>query len=550
MEFMKNKIEKYAQNLRIETETLIASRCGKSCECTYDSCDTAVDMYCQKKLQTTFCTNCGMLVNLERSNVFLANRFSNLTTDDPRIREMICATTGLDTMLVEIYQNEDMFNLMYFGTYSGVYRRYPLRYAAGTYDPRYRPWYVSAASGNKNVIFLIDSSAQTTDDQFKTITQIFSFLLSTFSFNDYVGLVNIGNDELVFSPYLLRANYVGTGYITNFFKKLSPRGEANLENSINKLYDIIDRSFDSDRTSGCNTFIIYISAGSPTQGIKSNNDLYDLIINRESVIDKNKPFYFTYTLGESEYNSNFPYYLACNKDGIYENVDVNNFYPSFLSYFQTIGLTSTESSLVYAEPYSSASDGGFITTASISVFDRSRDIPFRVGVIGLDMSIDDLLTIGRIDEVYLAFSEINKSACQLLSLTQCQIESIRPDKYKCKNMNLLDKKVFTGCAPIPDSMDLCAEKVSEDVFCKGDINPNADSQILNCCSVNSCFNYTLPLVKLLIITTLILTLLTVIIRRFFMDKWNKMCCKRFRIEKKLKVPRIEYIFDEVRKINK
>jgi hypothetical protein len=108
----------------------------------------------------------------------------------------------------------------------------------------------------KNVIFLIDSSIHTTADQFKAITNIISFLLSTLTFNDYVGLVNIGNDELVFSPYLLRANYVGTGYITNFFKKLSPKGEANLENSINTMYNIIDRSFDSDRTSECNTFII------------------------------------------------------------------------------------------------------------------------------------------------------------------------------------------------------------------------------------------------------------------------------------------------------
>jgi hypothetical protein len=110
-------------------------------------------MSCQKKWMTDYCTNSGKLVSIEFSMMFFANRFSTLTTDDPRIRELICATTGLDTIYVEMVQNEPIIIWMSFGTYNGIYRLFPANYTSHTYDPRYRPWYVSAAYGQKCYFF-------------------------------------------------------------------------------------------------------------------------------------------------------------------------------------------------------------------------------------------------------------------------------------------------------------------------------------------------------------------------------------------------------------
>ena len=55
------------------------------------------------------------------------------------------------------------FCSMYFGSINGVFRQFPGVESSRTdsgayssYDPRFRPWYVSAASGNKDVVVLID----------------------------------------------------------------------------------------------------------------------------------------------------------------------------------------------------------------------------------------------------------------------------------------------------------------------------------------------------------------------------------------------------------
>jgi hypothetical protein len=346
-------------------------------------------------------------------------------------------------------------------------RNYPALHACYVYDPRYRPWYVSASSGSKDIIFLIDSSDNLSSERFKTMTEIVSFILSTLTFNDYVGMVNIGNDELLFSPYLLRANYAGTKYMKNFIQKIVAKGEANLEKSLTKLYDILDRSYDSERSTNCNTFVFYMSGGVPSQGITDNKLLYELIMKREAVIEERKrPKFFSYTLGEQPLEINFPYYLSCNKDGIYENIDLKNYYPSFLSYFQSIGLTSVESKLIYAEPYYDTAGAGYVTTAAMSVYDRTLDPPFRIGVIGIDLKMNDLLKIGTIDEAFLAFKDQGKLDCKLFSISQCQIESLRPNKYKCANYkHLLKEKFFSGCNSIQTNVPLCSEGIKEKGIC-------------------------------------------------------------------------------------
>jgi hypothetical protein len=54
---------------------------------------------------------------------------------------------------------------MYVGTSFGMFRSYPALHrdssngvCAKDYDPRFRPWYVSATSGSKNLILIIDVS--------------------------------------------------------------------------------------------------------------------------------------------------------------------------------------------------------------------------------------------------------------------------------------------------------------------------------------------------------------------------------------------------------
>lgn len=78
----------------------------------------------------------------------------------------LCASTGLDDTFKSAKQSLlDKVGRIYIGTSFGMFRGYPGVHQNNTngvcekdYDPRFRPWYVSATSGSKNLILIIDIS--------------------------------------------------------------------------------------------------------------------------------------------------------------------------------------------------------------------------------------------------------------------------------------------------------------------------------------------------------------------------------------------------------
>ena len=93
------------------------------------------------------------------------------------------------------YQNK----WMYFGSVDGSYALYPGRMwprdrdggCGKKYDPRIRPWYLSASNGPKNVIFILDSSGSMGQegrmDLLKTAAKQ---VVDSLTFADYMGIVD------------------------------------------------------------------------------------------------------------------------------------------------------------------------------------------------------------------------------------------------------------------------------------------------------------------------------------------------------------------------
>src|SRR5205823_4376599 len=67
---------------------------------------------------------------------------------------------------------------------------------ATDYDPRHRPWYVSATSAQKNIILIFDLSAtlpDTTGDRLRRMKLSASLILNGLSYRDFVGIVTYAN---------------------------------------------------------------------------------------------------------------------------------------------------------------------------------------------------------------------------------------------------------------------------------------------------------------------------------------------------------------------
>ena len=92
---------------------------------------------------------------------------------------------------------DNRYATAYIGTSLGSFRAYPTitsyDYETGTctdYDPRFRPWYVTATSGAKNVILLIDTSGSMYGDRMTLAKSAATAVINTLSNNDFLAVVS------------------------------------------------------------------------------------------------------------------------------------------------------------------------------------------------------------------------------------------------------------------------------------------------------------------------------------------------------------------------
>ena len=78
--------------------------------------------------------------------------------------QFICTSGGIiDQKLREASQPP--YRWAYYANFNGLMKTYPsTKVSCDDYDPRFRPWYVSATTGRKNVILIIDVSGSMYQD--------------------------------------------------------------------------------------------------------------------------------------------------------------------------------------------------------------------------------------------------------------------------------------------------------------------------------------------------------------------------------------------------
>jgi len=92
---------------------------------------------------------------------------------------------------------------MYFGAVDGSYSIYPGRMwprdsdggCGRKYDPRVRPWYLSASNGPKNVIFILDTSGSMGQyGRMQLLKKAAKQVIDSLTFADYIGLVDFDSE--------------------------------------------------------------------------------------------------------------------------------------------------------------------------------------------------------------------------------------------------------------------------------------------------------------------------------------------------------------------
>ena len=124
---------------------------SKSCPCA--GCEHDVDWHCTS----------GGQVDLESAVLFERNE--GYTTDTPDAKQMQCMASAVNGEFLRVAGKEHVEHperigyQMFGGQTTGAMANWPaVEWCSADYDPRFRPWYSSAASGPKDVVMVIDIS--------------------------------------------------------------------------------------------------------------------------------------------------------------------------------------------------------------------------------------------------------------------------------------------------------------------------------------------------------------------------------------------------------
>ena len=477
--------EQIVERIVSAVEEHFAKRCDYNCsgQCAISGCGSI-----KPESQTECDTTYGTISIFETCQYVCAQRnllFHGVTsTSVPDPREDVerttdeCWTRELNPLFDEIYKSDQLaersLRWQYFGTTSGFYRIYPgyTRRECYTYDPRIRPWYVAATSGPKNVLLLLDVSASMLNNNRSTLAiAAAKTVVETLSIADYVTVITFSDDarqlliEGQFPNTLVQANGRNIEKLSASINDsiFNPKGQTNFQDAFEVAFNVLDEN-PVDNSANCHTAILFLTDGYPNRGVTSQQYLIELIRTRNA---QAKAVIFAYTFGSSA-GAALARGIACETNGVYKHIDEDGGLVEELSqyynYYTSLINRDGNRNVTWVEPYVDAGGAGMLVTASKTVYDNTSQSARLIGVVGVDILVDDLEIAGfrsglTLDEVFQRFSTIaQRNECPEITISDCDLELIRESDggVTCKNLESCPSVTeYTGCQGNPESITYC-----------------------------------------------------------------------------------------------
>lgn len=237
-------------------------------------------------------------------------------------KQFVCTSALMENKFQELDNGRSTrYGKAYIGTSLGSFRSYPssreIKEETGKcpdYDPRFRPWYVTATSGAKNVIIMIDTSGSMSGDRITLAKDAATAVVNTLSNSDFVGVINFGSSaSTVHSNKIIRATSSDKEEFIKAIDALEANGQTNYESAFQKAFAILNAATSDEYGAPCSNgenIFLFLTDGNPTVGLTSSGDLINLINSYGIQISL-----FTYGLG-SGVDTTILEALSCQFQGI------------------------------------------------------------------------------------------------------------------------------------------------------------------------------------------------------------------------------------------
>jgi len=435
----------------------------------------------------------GRMANMEHSTIVRSsyNKDPILTLSE---KEMVCSTRGLDEVFKSTHDDDTVWS--YFGSHNGIWRAYPgdarTRTEEGCreYDPRVRPWYLSAASGSKNLVILIDVSGSMNSfdgDNFESRMDLVRDavtgtrgrgLLDTVTQNDRISVVTFSNDA---GGLLKEGLVMGTadnisklkGKVQNIRASGSTYSLLGFKEAFSQL---IQATRDEVVGDSCNNIVLYLTDGvdSVCESCASDKQHTEYgEVQRNGACRCNAAFHerieqyqrqlvsvggrraeiFSLSMGSSA-DDTLPRQLACQNGGAWDRISAgDNVLDKLESYLKFQSMDKAASDAVFwSEPYEDDITGDQVVTAAVPVYEDNewRNL---LGVAGVDILMEPLIKgdSGLTRERILNRLQSRSRVCTGSWASECDLQMLRDDRA-CPAM----------APPAREEPDMCCMKGSND----------------------------------------------------------------------------------------
>lgn len=323
---------------------------------------------------------------------------------------------ALDSFFKDAHANDNTLESLYFASSSGYLRAFPggpwtikpppnspgsasydingfmfkgddgesdVRIAG--YNARFRPWYVLGASGPKDVVLVLDAS--TSMGSMYEVRKAAVNVVSGLSAQDYVNVVVFNTKADVSTCWhrsLVRATDGNKQMIKSFLMNLdSATGKTNIEAGVEMGLKLLDSSAALNRTSHCSQILLLL-----TDGVTSATHF--------TISNKQDARLFAYVL--NTYTDTSPLQrLTCANNGILIPVpNPASAYVEMGSYYDVLSPGMESAKPVWIGPQLDQLTGvGLVMTVTYPCYDRSESPPVLIGVVGVDVPMDQLEALSK-----------------------------------------------------------------------------------------------------------------------------------------------------------
>jgi hypothetical protein len=372
---------------------------------------------------------------------------SNVTDN---LKREICTITGqVDSWNANLGTEADALKWQYWGGRSGLFGIYPafdwsaVEECPSDYDPTDRPWYQTGATGQKNIVFVIDVSSGQPDSGSRLAIQkaIVRSLLDSLGYRDFFNIITYHRSPTMFSSTLVQAtdDNLATAYTFLSTVTIRSSSQANMGLTMRDTLNMLQTSATDGDTSGCHNVMFWLSGGS--------NDLTE--INPSTILSQSSLSITLFSYVVAPGNENPPHLtpkdIACQGNGIFAVItssdEVREPLIDFTEYFSS-AIENTE--VRWSPPYNDALIPGLrLITGARPVYITGADGIERVkGVLGIDVDLNVITHNGTYAEDDVVDYLVKNQVCEELDLDP----SVRDEVQGANTCNANNGGVSEGYA--------------------------------------------------------------------------------------------------------